>query len=255
MSGGMPPHSVAIKFSKIFMGEEISVVSVSGQAPGCVAIDRQGKALRPAILWMDRGQSLKWSMLRTRLGANRAETISGNTLDSYFGGLKWAWFRQNEPQLYDKTWKFLQANNYVSFRLTGEISTDPSQAGLCSPCFNLRDRCWDPSICELMGLDFEKLPPIFPSKEIIGQVTKTASVEMGLPVGIPVICGGGDFACACLGAGVVQQGKCCYDAGDFGEPAYSGLPKDRSPALEYDPCYGRELEPWSSHGRWSSQLV
>jgi xylulokinase len=199
-----------------FSGEEIEVVSVSGQAPGCVAIDRQGKALRPAILWMDRRAIPQVEKLHIQLGANRAETIGGNTLDSYFGGLKWAWFQQNEPRLYNKTWKFLQANNYVSFRLTGEISTDPSQAGLCSPCFNLQDRRWDPSICDLMGLDFDKLPPIFPSNMIIGQVTKAASIELGIPVGIPVICGGGDFACACLGAGVVQPGSAAMMLGTSG---------------------------------------
>jgi xylulokinase len=201
---------------KNLSGEEICVVSVSGQAPGCVTIDRQGKSLRPAILWMDRRAVPQVEMLRILLGAERAAKISGNTLDSYFGGLKWAWFRQNEPLQYDKTWKFLQANNYISYRLTGEISTDPSQAGLCSPCFNLRDRCWDSSICDLMDLDLEKLPPIFPSKEIIGQVTTAASVETGLPVGIPVICGGGDFACACLGAGVVQQGSAAMMLGTSG---------------------------------------
>lgn len=196
--------------------EEISVVSVSGQTPGCLPIDRQGKSLRPAILWMDRRAVPQVELLRTRLGNELAVKISGNTLDSYFGGLKWAWFKQNEPHLYENTWKLLQANNYVSYRLTGEISIDPSQAGLCSPCFNLQDRRWDSSICDLMDVDIEKLPPIFPSHETIGQVTTSASVETGLPQGIPVICGGGDFACACLGAGVVQRGSAAMMLGTSG---------------------------------------
>jgi xylulokinase len=196
--------------------EEICVVAVSGQTPGCVPIDRQGKPLRPAILWMDRRATPQVELLRSQLGTDIAEKISGNTLDSYFGGLKWAWFRQNEPHLYDNTWKILQANNYVSYRLTDEISIDPSQAGLCSPCFNLGKRQWDSTICDLMGLDLEKLPHIFPSQEIIGQVTTAASLETGLPVGIPVICGGGDFACACLGAGVVQRGSAAMMLGTAG---------------------------------------
>jgi xylulokinase len=197
-------------------GQGIGAVSVSGQAPGCVPIDHHGKALRPAILWMDRRAAPQVELLRIQIGTDRAEKIGGNTLDSYFGGLKWAWFQQNEPHLYDKTWKLLQANNYVNYRLTGEISTDPSQAGLCSPCFNLRDRRWDPSICDLMGLNLDKLPPILPSKETLGQVTAAASIETGLPVGIPVISGGGDFACACLGAGVVQQRSAAMMLGTSG---------------------------------------
>ena len=205
--------------------EKIRVVSVSGQAPGCVPIDQKGRALRPAILWMDRRAIPQVELLRNRIGADVAEDVSGNTLDSYFGGLKWAWFRQNESHLYDKTWKILQANNYVSYRLTGEVSIDPSQAGLCSPCFNLQDRRWDSSICDLMGLDLGKLPLIFPSKETIGQITAAASAETGLPVGIPVICGGGDFACACLGAGVVKRGSAAMMLGTSGNLLIPDPPK------------------------------
>ena len=233
-------------------GEEISVISVSGQAPSCVPINRQGKVLRPAILWMDRRAIPQVEMLRILIGSDRAEMISGNTLDSYFGGIKWAWFRQSEPHLYDKTWKFLQANNYVNYRLTGEISTDFSQAGLCSPCFNLRDRCWDLPLCDLMGLEPEKLPPIFPSNAVVGQVTTAASIETELPVGIPVICGGGDFACACLGAGVVQGGSAAMMLGTSGNLLIPAALKTDTTALEYNPRNGSELESWSSHGGRSS---
>ncbi len=197
-------------------GEEIAVVALSGQAPGCVPIDRLGKPLRPAILWMDRRAVPQVELARTRLGAETSEKICGNTLDSYFGGLKWAWFQQNELELYDRTWKILQASNYVSYHLTGEVSIDPSQAGLCSPCFNLQERSWDPSICNMMGLDITKLPPIFPSVETIGQITPAAAGKTGLPAGIPVICGGGDFACACLGAGVVGGGSAAMMLGTSG---------------------------------------
>lgn len=189
------------------LDEEIQVIAVSGHAPACVPINRQGESIRPGILWLDRRSAPQADLLRSTVGEEFAEQVSGNTLDSFFGGVKWAWFMQQEPDLYEKTWKILQANGYVSFRLTGEVSIDPSQAGLCSPCFNLKDRRWDPEVCSRMGLDMEKLPPIIPSREVIGQVTPAASVETGIPAGIPVICGGGDFACSCLGAGVFRRGS------------------------------------------------
>jgi xylulokinase len=165
---------------------------------------------------MDRRAVPQVEFVRSLLNPEMAEKVSGNTLDSYFGGLKWAWFHQNEPALYYRTWKFLQANNYISYRLTGEVSIDPSQAGLCSPCFNLQGRGWDDSICELIGLDPKKLPRILPSEGVIGQVTSSACAETGLPVGVPVICGGGDFACACLGAGVIQPGSAALMLGTSG---------------------------------------
>jgi xylulokinase len=198
------------------LDEPIVAVSLSGQAPSCLPIDPQGRPLRSAILWLDRRSAPQVALLHDVIGAQLAIEVSGNRLDSYYGGLKWAWFMQNEPHLYEKSWKISQANGYVGYRLTGEIAIDPSQAGLCSPCFNLGRRQWDAKICDRMGLDVGKLPPIVPSTEVIGRVTARAAVETGLPAGIPVVCGGGDFACACLGAGVFRNGTAAMMLGTAG---------------------------------------
>jgi len=206
-------------------GQQIEAISVSGQTPGCVPIDRKGNPLRQAILWMDRRAVPQAERLRSRLGIETAIQISGNTLDSYFGGLKWMWFRENEPQLYDATWKFLQANNYITYRLVGDVATDPSQAGLCSPCFNLRARDWDGFACEVMGIEPAKLPRISRSTDIIGLVSRVASSETGLPEGTPVICGGADFACACLGAGAIERGSAAMMLGTSGNLLVPGCDK------------------------------
>jgi xylulokinase len=201
----------------------VRAVCVSGQAPLCVPVDRSGDPLRPAILWLDRRAQPQADWLRERLGLEAAARISGNTLDPYFGGVKWLWFRQAEPELYRQTWKIFQAHSYINYRLTGEAATDPSHAGMCSPCFNLRGRAWDESACQLMEIDPQKLPAIRPSTEVIGAVTRAAAQVTGIPAGTPVVCGGGDFACACLGAGAgphaARQGAGPHAArqGDGGE--------------------------------------
>jgi xylulokinase len=130
--------------------------------------------------------------------------------------LKWLWFRQNEADLYDHTWKILQANNYITYKLTDEAVIDPSQAGLCSPCFDIDRVKWSEVICNYLGLDVDKLPKIHRSSEIIGEVTKKASIRTGIPKGTPVVCGGGDFACACLGAGVFEPGQAAMMLGTAG---------------------------------------
>jgi xylulokinase len=206
-------------------GQRIEAISVSGQAPGCVPIDRQGNPLRQAILWMDRRAVPQAERLRAQLGIEMAVQIAGNTLDSYFGGPKWMWFHENEPELYAATWKLLQANNYIVYRLVGQAVTDPSQAGLCSPCFNLHKREWDSGMCEVMELDPEKLPCIRPSSEVVGTTSGAASKETGLPEGVPVICGGGDFAFACLGAGVTEAGSAAMMLGTSGNLLVPGSSK------------------------------
>jgi xylulokinase len=194
----------------------VRAVSLSGQAPSCVPVDRQGKPLREAILWLDRRAAPQADWLHERLGLERAEKISGNTLDSYYGGVKWLWFRQTEPDRYRHTWKILQASGYVTLQLTGEAVIDHSQAGLCSPAYNLRQRSWDAEACERMGIELSVLPTLHNAWEVVGQVTPQAAAATHLPAGTPVVCGGGDYACACLGAGVMRAGAAAMMLGTSG---------------------------------------
>jgi sugar (pentulose or hexulose) kinase len=194
----------------------VRAVCVSGQAPSCVPIDRGGRPLREGILWLDRRAAPQADWLQEHLGIEQAEKISGNTLDSYYGGVKWLWYRQNEPDRYQQTWKILQASSYVSFQLTGETVVDHSQAGLCSPAYNLRQRCWDAEACEIMGIEVSKLPALHAAWEVVGRVTSQAAEATHIPAGTPVVCGGGDYACACLGAGVLRPGTAAMMLGTSG---------------------------------------
>lgn len=194
----------------------VRAVCVSGQAPSCIPVDRDGEPLRRAILWLDRRATREVEFLRNRLGLEEAAARSGNTLDGYFGGPKALWLKANEPEIWKRTWKILQANGFVIHRLTGEAVLDPSHAGLMSPFWNAGSRTWDQSICNLLDIPLDCLPTVFPSTSIVGQVTRAAAEATGIPAGTPVICGGGDFACACLGAGVSSAGSAAMMLGTAG---------------------------------------
>lgn len=194
----------------------VLAVCVSGQTPACLPVDERGQPLRPAMIWQDRRSTLQVDWIIQNIGSAAAERGSGNRVDSYFGGPKWLWFRQNEPELYTRTWKILQASGYINFMLTGQVAIDPSQAGLCAPCFNLSGCRWDAEILDRMGIDAGKLPEILPTHAVIGAVTPSASAMTGIAPGVPVLCGGGDFAFACLGTGVFQPDTAALMLGTSG---------------------------------------
>ena len=194
----------------------VAGVAISGQTPSLVAVDREGLPLRPAILWLDRRAHPQVAWLETHLGSQAAIAASGNLLDSYYGGVKWLWFRREEPQLYRQTWQIWQASSYLIYHLTGVPLLEVSQAGLCSPCFNLHTQSWDPFICDRVGLDLEKLPPLVPATHIAGGVTPQAARQTGIPAGTPVCAGGGDFALSCLGAGSPRPGSAVVMLGTAG---------------------------------------
>ena len=196
--------------------EAIKAVSISGQAPSCLAVDAQGRPLRPAILWIDRRATEEVDWIAENIGADAVRQVSGNHIDGYFGGPKWLWFRNKEPDLFDRTWKILQAHSYVIFKLSGEIVTDYSHAGLCSPCFDLVKKEWSQDMCEALGIPLSMLPELAPSHQVIGKVHDEGAEASELAVGTPIVTGGGDFACATLGCGVIEVGQAAQMLGTAG---------------------------------------
>lgn len=204
----------------------IAGIALSGQTPLCAPVDEAGRPLRKAILWLDRRATPQVDWLREHIGEERCRAVSRNRVDSYFGGLKWLWFRQNEPEAFARTWKILQASSFVTLRLTGQVVIDPAQAGLCSPCFNFARADWDPAICAEMGIPLEMLPAVRPAWEVVGAVSAAAARATGLPEGAPVVCGGGDFACAALGTGITGAGEAALMLGTAGNLLFPGAASD-----------------------------
>ena len=204
-------------------GARLAGISVSGQTPLCVPVDETGQPLRKAILWLDRRATPQVTWLKQTLGEARCRAVSINRLDSYFGGVKWLWLRQAEPQIFARTWKILQANSYVLYKLCGRAVIDPAQAGLCSPCFNFAQRNWDAEICRAMGIALELLPEVQSAAQVIGEVSLEAARVTGLPAGTPLVCGGGDFACAALSAGLSGPGQAALMLGTAGNLLFPGV--------------------------------
>lgn len=181
--------------------DAVACVAVAGQAPTAVLLDAAHDPIRPAILWLDTRASEDAAALRVH---------------AYYLGAKLRWLARNEPDVLARATCILQSHAFVAQRLTGEIATDPSTAALCLPLFDLAKRRWDPSACASVGVSATQLPPIRRSHDVLGEVTRSAANATGLREGTPVVVGGGDFAAATLGAGVVSEGEACLMLGTAG---------------------------------------
>ena len=108
-------------------------------------------------------------------------------------------------------------------RLTGEVAVDPSTAALALPLFDLARLEWVHDAFNRVhdtttgaGVTAAQMPPLRRSHEVLGAVTAEAARATGLRAGTPVVVGGGDFAAATLGAGVVAEGEACLMLGTAG---------------------------------------
>lgn len=180
---------------------EVGAVAVTGQAPTVVLVDDEGAMVRPAILWLDTRADAEAKALGTQ---------------AYYLGPKLAWLARHEPESLARTRWLLQSHAFIAQRLTGEAAFDRSTAALCLPLFDLHALDWVQNAFTASGIERSQLPPVRRSHEVLGGVTAAAAKVTGLRAGVPVVVGGGDFAAATLGAGVLAEGEACLMLGTAG---------------------------------------
>ncbi len=185
--------------------EDIAVVSFSGHMNGALLVDGAGEPLRPAIIWADQRATREEGVIRERLGAARVYRITGNRISPAYTAAKLLWIKSHEPQVYARARHVLQAKDYAAFLFSGVIATDPSDASM-TLLFDLEKGRWSQEIIAALALNKALPPQILPSATVIGGVTKEAARATGLLAGTPVVIGGGDGACATVGAGSVAAG-------------------------------------------------
>ena len=185
----------------------IAAVGLSGQMMGCLAVTADGTPLRPSLIHSDLRSQAECRRIGRRISPAAVYAITGNRLDPRYTLSKMAWLQRAERYVYDKAALFLQAKDFVGFRLTGALgATDYSDASLTG-AFDLAGLQWSEELLSAARVSPAKLPEVRPSASVRGTVTRQAAEQTGLPAGVPVIMGGGDGACATVGAGVVRRGQ------------------------------------------------
>jgi xylulokinase len=195
--------------------EQIAGIGIDGQSWSAIPVDRAGNVLTNTPIWMDTRAADICRELNEKIGDDEIFRLSGNSLQPSYSTAKIIWYQRNLPDVYEKTYKILQSNSYIAFKLTGEFTQELSQ-GYGLHCFNMQTGTWNKEMCRNLGILPEMLPDIYPCHEVIGTVTKKAAGESGLAAGTPVVAGGLDAACGTLGAGVIHPGETQEQGGQAG---------------------------------------
>jgi xylulokinase len=189
---------------------DLSAVVAAGLStlyPALVAMDQEGEALRPALLYSDSRSVAQIAALRQ---AGRIDEIQQRTCNPVSPGTcsltSLLWLRDNEPEVFQAAHRFGHAGTYLARWLTGQWAADPSNASL-SGLFDPRTGRWDDHLARDLGPGRERLPPIVPSPQPAGRLLASVAAELGLPAAIPLAVGAGDTVCAAYGAGVVRPGQ------------------------------------------------
>lgn len=186
-------------------GGDIAAVGLTGQMHGLVLQDKDGKVLRPAILWNDQRTAAQCEQITNIVGFQRLLELTGNRALTGFTAPKILWVRQHEPEIYAETAHFLLPKDYLRFKLTGDYALDLSDAS-GTLLLDVANRHWSSEVIDALAIPQSWLPALYEGTAITGTVTAEAAAETGLRAGTPVVGGGGDQAAGAVGVGAVREG-------------------------------------------------
>jgi len=184
----------------------IAAIGLSGHMLGLLPVDKDGAALMHSMIHSDNRASEEAQLLSEQFGVEQIYQWTGNVLSPASSLAKALWLKNTHPEVYEKTFAFLQSKDYLVMKLTGGVfSADYSDAshGLL---LNLATMEYLTDLFKEVGLDAAKFPALHKSHDIVGHLCADAAEQMGLAEGIPVCAGGGDGACANVGAGLANKG-------------------------------------------------
>ena len=192
----------------------IVAAAVTGQMRGLVLLDEARRPVRPAILWNDLRNASEVTEIEAAHGP-LLERVTRNALNTMCTLPKLLWVMRRERAAWERTATLLFPKDYVRYHLTGSLETDPSDASGTS-FYDVRRGAWSQEILDLVGIDPSRLPAIRPSAAVVGAVTPRAAAETGLPVGIPVVCGGSDATVESFAIGLTGPSQCKIRLGTSG---------------------------------------
>ncbi|GAK56936.1 hypothetical protein U27_03900 [Candidatus Vecturithrix granuli] len=227
--------------------KQISAIGVTGQMIGLTLLDKSAQIIRPAIIWMDQRCLPQVEYLKKHF-EEPISRIALNPINMTYTLPKILWVKENEPEVWQKVYKFQLPKDYMRLRLTDVWAADYHDLS-GTLLLDVTNLCWAEEIIDLVGVEREKLPELLPSWNIAGHVTHAAAGELGIPAGIPVVAGAGDQATENLAAGIISSDLLLTRLGTAGSSSTCTefpLPDPKKIA----PCY-----PHCIPGRWLAETA
>ena len=201
--GRMKPKAIAA----------VEGIGLSGQQHGATLLDRDGKPLRPCILWNDARSFKECDDIEAR--EPKARAISGNIPLAGFTSPKLAWVKKHEPKTFAKVAKVLLPKDYIRLRMTGEYASDMSDSA-GTYWMDVAKRGWSDKLLAATDMSVDQMPKLYEGTDATGRLTPAVARAWGMPKRPVVAGGGGDNAAAACGIGAVTDNAALVSIGTSG---------------------------------------
>ncbi len=196
---------------------EIAGIVMDTQMAGVIPISRDGEPLTNIMTWLDTRsagypQELFTGFLKIA-GYNLFLLLKFLRISGGVPGKagkdplsKYSWIKNEQPEIYSRTWKFLDVKGYLTYKMTNRAVMSVDEANLTWLVDTRKPSIsWNSSLVKAVGLDLEKLPEIRHPTEVAGLLTNKAAKELGLTEKTKVIVGCGDMTATAIGSGAIDD--------------------------------------------------
>jgi xylulokinase len=184
----------------------VKALCMAAQSGSLIPADSSGNPVYPLITWLDgRAEEIvnDWKIQGYQ---DWVKPLSGWSLYPSLCLPTIAWLKKNNPDVFSSARIFFSVNDFLVFRLTGKMITNPSNAGGMQ-LVDIKTGQWSEELCQLAGIKVENLSKMAPAGVIIGEVLPEICHKTGLTAGTAVVNGGHDQGCTALGLGIIEPGK------------------------------------------------
>ncbi len=192
----------------------VAGLSLDGPAHNVAILDSAGEVLAPVIHWSDLRSVPQSRRLEEEVGDEVFE-ISLQVVGPGWTLPQLAWVREEWPEVWSAARWFAVTKDFVRYRLTGEMATDPYDA-VGTQLYDTLGSCWSDLLCGLVGWDPVSMPLVLEPTSQAGSITDGASAEAGLNPGTPVFTGSGDTVTEAFGVGARSPGDTVVKLGTSG---------------------------------------
>lgn len=191
---------------------EVGALAMSTQGDTLIVADDAGNPLIPAISWMDARPDAECHELMAEADSSFWYRETGSPMNRWSSACSIRWLAKHMPELKSKGARYCYVPDFLAKRLCGEFVTDVPSASW-SPLFTPSRRDWSKPVLELLGIDEAALPRTLESGEVIGRLSPSVAVELGLAPETVLVAGAFDQTAAACGAGASAGGRSVLSCG------------------------------------------
>jgi gluconokinase len=190
-------------------------LSFSAAMHSLIAVDAEGKLLSKSITWAD-NRSARWAeRIKQEQHGHEIYLRTGTPIHSMSPFVKLVWLRNEHPEIFEKTAKFISIKEYVFYQFFQQYVVDYSIAS-ATGLLNLQELDWDREALDIAGITVAKLSELVPTTHILKPIHAQLAQAMGIPADTPTVIGANDGVLSNLGVGAIKPGIVAITVGTSG---------------------------------------